>query len=87
MASIYALLITTDLALRQKSLQQLLAIQTWKQREGAVLSPCKGMVSLLLKERIWFGYLSFSTHIFKGNKEGTGMQKVQGYLEATKTGQ
>lgn len=34
-----------------------------------------------------FGYLSFSTHIFKGKLRMEGMQKMQSYLEATETGQ
>lgn len=45
------------------------------------------MMSLMLKGCIWFGYLNFSTHIFKGKWRMEGMQKIQSYLEATETGQ
>lgn len=66
-------LVSTDLALWQKSLEQLLPIQTWKQREGAVLSPCKGMVSLVLKGCIWFGYLAPIPS--KANEEQRGCKR------------
>lgn len=33
------------------------------------------------------GYLSFSTHIFKGKWRMEGMQKMQSYLEDTEIGQ
>lgn len=45
------------------------------------------MMSLMLKGCIWFGYLSFSTHIFKGKWRIEGMQKIRSYVEATETGQ
>lgn len=44
---VYVFLITIDLALWWKSLEQLLAVQTWELRKGTVPSPCKGTARLM----------------------------------------
>lgn len=46
---VYVFLITIDLALWWRSLEQLLTVQTWELRKGMVSSPCKAMARQMLK--------------------------------------
>lgn len=78
---LYVFLITIDLALWQKSLQQLLAVQTWERRRERFYCHAREWWIWGWKHSYGFG-----TYIFKGKWRMEGMQKIHSYLDATKTG-